>query len=103
MRPCSHWRGFWAPGEVILESLQSKLSGTPWLARLSRQRQQYWWRGFLQQASRGRLQAPGPRVLRQLLRQRIILATHSLKYLEVRPLEHPPHRIFAVTPALEAG
>ena len=103
MRPCSHWRGFWAPGEVILESLQGKLSGAPWLPRLSRQRQQYWWRGFLQQASRGRLQAPGPRVLGQLLRQRIILATHSLKYFEVCPLQHPPHRIFAVTPALEAG
>jgi len=88
---------------VILESLQGKLSGAPWLPRLSRQRQQYWWRGLLQQAARGRLQAPGPRVLGQLLRQRIILATHSLKYFEVCPLQHPPHRIFAVTPALEAG
>jgi hypothetical protein len=103
MRPCSHWRGFWAPRAVILESLQGKLAGTPWLARLSRQRQQYWWRGFLQQAARGRLQAPGARVFRQLVRQRLILATHSLKYFEVRPLQHPPYRIFAVTPALEAG
>jgi hypothetical protein len=40
---------------------------------------------------------------RRLLLQRIILNTHSLKYFEVRRLEHPPYRILAVTPALEAG
>jgi len=103
MRPCSHWRGFWATRALILESLQAKAKGGPWLPALSRQRQQYWWKGFAQQASRKRLQDPGPAVLRKLLRQRIILATHSLKYCEVRSLRYLPHRIFAVTPALEAG
>jgi hypothetical protein len=103
MRPSSHWRGFWAPWRLILQSLQGKVAGAPWLPRLERQRQQYWWRGFLQQACRGGLQTASPAVLRQMLWQRRILATHSLKYFEVRPLEHPPYRIFAVTPALEAG
>jgi hypothetical protein len=42
-------------------------------------------------------------VLRHLLANRIILSTHSLKYCEVRRLEHPPNRILAVAPALEAG
>jgi hypothetical protein len=103
MRPSSHWRGFWAPWRLILQSLLGKVHGGPWLPRVSRQRQQYWWRGFAQQAARQRLEAPCPAVLRQMLWQRVILATHSLKYVEVRPLEHPPYRIFAVTPALGAG
>jgi hypothetical protein len=41
--------------------------------------------------------------LRHLLANRIILSTHSLKYFEVRRLEHPPYRILAVTPAVGAG
>jgi hypothetical protein len=42
-------------------------------------------------------------LLRQLLSGGIILATHSLKYCEIRRLPYPPHRILAVTPALGAG
>jgi hypothetical protein len=103
MRPCSYWRGFWATRALVLQSLQAKVKGRPWLPTVSRQRQQYWWKGFAQQAARQRLQAPSPAVLRKLFRQRIMLATHSLKYREVRSLRYLPHRIFAVTPALEAG
>lgn len=65
--------------------------------------QQYWWRGFGKQAGRERLRAASMQVLRLLLSQGIILATHSLKYFEVRALHTGPHRIFAVTPASGMG
>jgi len=103
LRPSSHWRGFWAPWRLILVCLLGKLRGRRWLSRIPRQRQQYWWKGFAKQASRDRMRTASVAVLRRLLSQRIILSTHSLKYFEVRCLEHPPYRILAVTPAVEAG
>jgi hypothetical protein len=103
LRPSSHWRGFWAPWRLILACLLGKLRGRRWMSRFSRQRQQYWWKGLAKQAARQRIQGRSERVLRQLLSCGIILATHSLKYCEVRRLGQAAHRILAVTPALEAG
>jgi hypothetical protein len=95
MRPASHWRGFWATIALILRSLAGKLAGQPWLAEISRQRQQYWWRGFQRQrrvdgapASLGDLQAHG-----------VIAATHSLRFRRLEVLSHSPHLIFAATDA----
>ena len=103
LRPSSHWRGFWAPWRLILVCLLGKLRGRHWSSRIPRQRQQYRWKGFGKQAARERIQLRSVGVLRRLLSDGIILSTHSLKYFEVRPLAHPPYRILAVTPALEAG
>ena len=95
MRPASHWRGFWATIALILESLGGKLAGHSWLATVSRQRQQYWWRGFQRQ----RRVAGAPTSLSELLDQRVIVATHSLGFRCLKDLPHDPHRIFAVTAA----
>jgi hypothetical protein len=95
MRPASHWRGFWAGIVVILASLRGKISGAPWRTEISRQRQQYWWRGY--QRQRG--VAGVPASLSQLLQQRVIVATHSLRFRRQQDLPYDPHRIFAVTTA----
>jgi hypothetical protein len=103
LRPSSHWRGFLAPWRLILVCLLGKLRGRRWLRRFSRQRQQYWWKGFAKQVARQRVQDRSVELLRQLWSQGIILSTHSLKYCEVHLLPQPPHRILAVTPAVESG
>jgi hypothetical protein len=95
MRPASHWRGFWATIALILESLNGKLAGRPWLAAVSRQRQQYWWHGF----ERQRRVEGAPASLSALKAQKIIVATHSLRYRRLKPLRYDPHRIFAATTA----
>jgi hypothetical protein len=93
MRPGGHWRGFWATVALIVLSLQSKLSGSHWLAEVSRQRQQYWWRGYQRQSHVAGASAS----LSQLLEQRVIAATHSLRFRSLGFLPDDPHRIFAVT------
>jgi hypothetical protein len=65
---------------------------------ISRQRRQYWWRGFSKQVSRhdtflnGQLWS-----LFELLLRRIILSTHSLIYFDIRPFIVSPYLSFAVT------
>ncbi len=93
MRPASHWRGFWATVALIVLSLRSKLCGSRWLVEVSRQRQQYWWRGYQRQSHF----SGSPTSLSVLLAQKVIAATHSLKFRCIRPLPHDPYRIFAVT------
>lgn len=93
MRAATHWRGFWAPWPLIMSSLLAKASGVAWLASISRQRQQYWWRGY-------RLQSQvlgAPLGLWTLLLSGRIVSTHSLTYREIRAVCGTTHRIFAVT------
>jgi len=96
MRPASHWRGFWATIALVMSSLKAKLVGRRWLAEVSRQRQQYWWRGFQRQ----RHVAGGPTSLEDLVAQGIIVATHSVRFRRQQILSYDPHRIFAVTAAV---
>ena len=94
MRPDTHWRGFWADSETILESLRGKEIDERWCLDLCRQRQQYWWRGFqIQRRFTGAFAD-----LSSLIEQHIIAATHSLTHREIRTVESEPHRIFAFTP-----
>jgi hypothetical protein len=75
-----------------------------WLSVLSRQRQQYWWGGFVKQASRECNLKPDPLwALMKLCVQNIILSTHSSEYFEIKPFRVSPYRIFAVTPHTEYG
>lgn len=95
MRPRSHWRGFWASASAIVAVLSEKLAGGPWTEDFSRQRQQYWWRGYQKQSRfSGAVVA-----LPQLLEQGIIVATHSLTHRAISAFAEPAHRIFAVTAA----
>jgi len=93
LRPETHWRRFWAPWALIVVSLRGKLEGQVWGPAFPRQRQQYWWQGFLvQRRMEGR-----PRELDTLLREGIIVATHSLSDRAIIPWPHPAHPRLAVT------
>jgi hypothetical protein len=95
MRPRSHWRGFWASGAAIACVLRGKLAGQNWVTDFSRQRQQYWWRGYQRQSRFSGAVAPLP----TLMASGIIVATHSLTHRAIRPFGEPVNRIFAVTAA----
>lgn len=98
MRPCSHWRGFLAETQIIRTSLEEKHNHDRWTSAVSRQRQQYWWRGLRrQQVLEGEL-----RDLSGLFDRPLILATHSLIYREIRSYTDPPYRIFAFSPSSRA-
>lgn len=104
VRPESHYRGFWASWRTILCSLIEKGIKNRWLKGVSRQRQQYWWKGFLRQASRQcNLQEEPLFSLIKLFSKNVILATHSLKYFEIKPPKVSTHLIFAVTTSLDYG
>ena len=93
MRPANYWRGFLADKAAILTSLLGKERQSRWLLVYSRQRQQYWWRGFhRQQGISGRRLS-----VRELIDLGGIAATHSLTHREIRPYPYPPHLIFAYT------
>jgi len=66
---------------------------------VSRQIQQYWWKGFRKQAARNSGIPDVSEALRELIHHPIIVSTHSLKYIEMTPVVYPPYRIFAVTAA----
>lgn len=103
-RPETHYRGFWASWKTILLCLFEKGTNNRWLSVLSRQRQQYWWGGFVKQASRQcNLQQDPLWALMKLFVQNIILSTHSLRYYEIKSFRVFTYLIFAVTPPTDYG
>jgi hypothetical protein len=78
---------------LIVVSLQGKIKGQTWGHDFARQRQQYWWQGFLRQS----MVEGKPRELAALLREGIIVATHSLSHRAITPWPHPAHPRLAVT------
>jgi transposase-like protein len=99
MRPVSHFRRFQSSAQEIIRSLWNKLSNNIWEQRQSRQRQQYWYRGFKKQIEYSR-ELWSSRVLafKGLIQNRIILSTHSLKYREIPLMAHNPYRLLALPP-----
>jgi hypothetical protein len=93
MRPCLYWRRFLTPVWMILASLATKQRHDLWLSVFTRQRQQYWWRGYNLQSH-----FAGPVVdLDTLEAKGIMVATHSLTDREVHSFPLPPYRSFAAT------
>jgi hypothetical protein len=80
---------------AIVAVLAARLAGQHWTSEFSRQRQQYWWRGYLKQSRFSGAVVPLP----ALAGAGIIVATHSLTHRAIRPFGQPVNRIFAVTPA----
>jgi len=79
-RPEEFYRGFHYSIVSILLALLSKVTRNRWLRSVSRQAQQYWWRGFRFQASwRCNRRHPGLEALRELLRLGCVPATHGLQ------------------------
>lgn len=98
LRPDTHYRGFWAPQRVILAALLGRLKGARWLRRVSRQRQQYWWRGLRRQlVLEGALGRATSAALKALVERLVIASTHSLKYRVMQRIGgEQPYLIFAV-------
>jgi hypothetical protein len=84
---------------TVFLSLLKKITLGGWLSGWSRQRQQYWWRGFRKHASRKQNVTPETALatLVTLFEAEHLLATHSLTHYERTPLGQPPHRRLAVT------
>ena len=84
MRPKGYFKGFQAGCAVIVRSLKSKLAPGRWLNQISRQRQQYWWKGFKKQVVRlkGFMTESLEEELKQLMRRGIVIASHSSKQCE---------------------
>ena len=95
-RAATHWRGFLCPCYLILASLLTKLVHGRWVSLVSRQRQQYWRRGYLCQ----RQIAGGLLGVQELYEAGIIVATHSLSERWVHPLVGTAHPRFAATATL---
>lgn len=93
-RPASHWRRFLAPITVIVGSLLEKLAGLHWLQGESRQRQQYWYRGYLIQS---RYDGLPTAAVEALLAACIVVATHSTADRTMLPIPDPAHRRLAAT------
>jgi len=80
LRPEGFYKGFYYSVLTILLSLFNRILHNRWLKCLSRQVQQYWWRGLRRQASRvHNVKVPDSHTLRQLLRKDIIPVTHSFQ------------------------
>jgi hypothetical protein len=85
MRPEGYWRKFQATCTDIVKSLKGKIEHGRWLDKTSRQRQQYWWKGFKKQVVRlkGLMVDSLVQELEQLLISRIVIASHSTNQCEV--------------------
>jgi hypothetical protein len=105
LRPHLYDRRFQVIWFAIFLSLLQKITLGRWLPGWSRQRQQYWWRGFKKHASRKQNFVPATALsaLMALLEAGHLLATHSLTHYERTPLQKPPHRRFAATFPCGAG
>ncbi len=81
---------------LIVACLRAKLEGGQWAKEVSRQRQQYWWRGYrIQSHVEG-----GPATeLSDLVLKGIIAATHSLRDRAIVLCPQPPHPSLAATGA----
>jgi hypothetical protein len=93
-RPADYWRRFLTSIETITASLTAKIAGSRWRSDISRQRQQYWFRGFRIQSlvdgmpgtDLGSLHAAG-----------FIPPTHSLSDRAITSWPGPPYRRLAAT------
>ena len=99
LRPQRYHRRFQVIWFTVFLSLLKKITSGHWLSGWSRQRQQYWWRGFKKHASRKRnfSEQTALETLVTLVEAEHLLGTHSLIHYERTPLEEPPHRRLAVT------
>lgn len=99
VRPDTHWRRFLAARLIVLFSVMGKVFSGRWLASISRQRQQYWWRGYLRQTQ---MRSEWQKV-KELFSAGLILSTHSLTHCEVTFVRISPNRCFAVTAGSSYG
>lgn len=80
LRPSAFWARFRHSIRTVLRALRHRILHGRWLKGLSRQLQQYWFRGFRFQSSRVRNRAgPGLDVLGDLLRRDLVPVSHAIQ------------------------
>ena len=80
LRPESFYKGFYYSIWTILASLLSRIIHNRWLKCLSRQVQQYWYKGLCYQASRyANRRDPDIESCRELFNRAVIPVTHSFE------------------------
>ena len=94
LRPDTHWRRFWAAANLILMCLRGKIHCGRWRGDVSRQSQQYWWRGYRIQSL---VDGSPAAELAVLLENRIMAATHSITDRAIQLLEPTPYPSLAAT------
>jgi hypothetical protein len=97
MRPTAFNTGFNSSREIQYASIQSKITSGKWLADISRQKQQYWFRGFKRQVSRISLNLDPQMALWAMLKSRYPFASHSIKHIEKIQVSDITHLTFAAT------
>ena len=81
LRPDEFRQGFGYSSTEILSSLKNKIVNHKWNKSVPRQNQQYWFRGFLFQASKktNRIKNISVDILNKLLAENIMPASHSIQ------------------------
>lgn len=97
LRPQCYERRFAAPVCLIFLSLYSKLKNMPWLDCITRQRQQYWMRGFWHQVHSEGLDVDPISYVYRCYAEWLNPATHSLDYRKRIQIADTPYRCFAAT------
>jgi len=97
MRPESYSEGFSVTIDTQYASIKGKLQNRFWLKSVSRQAQQYWYRGFRKQAARIGLLPEPMAFLETAHESSFPFASHSLKHNVNFSISESPHLIFAAT------
>ncbi len=85
IRPEEYWRRFQSSMKTIVTSLREKISSGRWQSENSRQKQQYWLRGFKKQLMRAEVFWKDKRKqLEIFLDEGIIVSSHSMEWYSTR-------------------
>jgi hypothetical protein len=97
MRPGEYFPRFSASESVIYACISRRLRNLKWLAGISRQRQQYWHKGFLKQVAAVSLSENLTDFLERSKGTGFPYASHSINHPVQTVLTKPPHLVFAAT------
>ena len=85
IRPRRYWRRFQNDIKTIVKSLRKKVSKNKWLEGNSRQKQQYWFRGFKKQLMRAEFfWEDRIKQLEIFLKEGIMASSHSMQYYSIK-------------------
>jgi hypothetical protein len=97
IRPTTYSEGFSSLKTTHFKSISEKISRGRWLSDISRQKQQYWYKGFKRQINKISISADEFQGLRFLASIGRPLATHSIKQFVKHSTTYTPYLILAAT------
>jgi hypothetical protein len=99
---CTHCRSVHTlrpdPIYIIRQSIRLYISSKKQLPDIPRQRQTYWFKGFLRKFNRSKVVKERLRALLKMISQNKIIPTHSIKKFEIKSKSYPVHLSFSFTP-----